>query len=1092
MAANWRRKLLFACAFVLFPWVPDLPAQVETARITGTIRDQSGGLVSGARVAITNVQTNISSETMTREDGSFESVPLRIGEYRVAVEAPGFKRAVRTGLVLQIQQTAVLDFTVELGEIAQEVSVTAQAPLLTTNEPTQGQVIDNQKIVDLPLNGRDYQQLALLSAGANQPAPGARVGGFSGSGMRATQSNYLLDGVDNNNGQIAYQGRQAEVVRPNIDAIQEFKVMTNVFSAEYGRATGAVVNVSLKSGSNEFHGTAFEFLRNEKLDAKNFFDRPDAPRAKFKRNQFGFSAGGPVVRNKTFFFGDYEWTKIRESRTVNATIPTRRMVQGDFSELLPGTRIYDPLTYNAATGERQPFPDNIIPSSRLDPVGAKVASFYPEPNLPGLVRNYGANPPDNLDRDRWDARIDHHFGPKDTFYSRYSYQRDFEPFSPTLPPPAFGAGAADAGNQTTTGHGWMANYNHVFTPMFVLSSKVAWNRIFTTIVPVVDRSLNAEIGLRGVNTSIPGMAAFNPSGYTSVGLGTHLPNNADSQNRQVVTDFTWIRDRHTLKYGINFSWLQNYLFNPQEGVGVFPFDGSYSRNNRTLREGNSVADLLLGFPFQALTANNAYLNQRAPFYDFYVQEEWRATRNLTLNLGLRYELHLPWVETRNGWANFDIDTDPANPSLVVAKDGSRFDRSTIRTDANDFAPRFGFAYKPASKMVVRGGIGVYYTQYEAMGGGEYLQTNPPFHFKALVTTDRLNPTISLVRGLPEDLISPENASNIRTSSYDRNLRRAYSYQWNINLQRELPGDMILEIGYFANAAHKLMRRLEGNFALPGPGDINARRRYQSILVPGSNVIISPLSGNWRHEASSNANFHSLQTRVEKRLSRGLSLLGSYMWSKTLSDARGTSGAGGVSAAEPQDPLNQSLERSHADEHFGHRFVTSYVYDLPLGRGRSFMSSAGRWAEGVFGGWTIAGITTLSSGRTVNLTVQGNPSNSGNPDRPNVIKDWRLPENERSLERWFDTSAFVRNDPFTYGNAGRNLIEGPGTVNFDLAVYKHFALRESVRLQFRAEAFNVMNTPQFGIPNTQLGNPTFGVISSAERPRNLQFGLKILF
>jgi hypothetical protein len=324
------------------------------------------------------------------------------------------------------------------------------------------------------------------------------------------------------------------------------------------------------------------------------------------------------------------------------------------------------------------------------------------------------------------------------------------------------------------------------------------------------------------------------------------------------------------------------------------------------------------------------------------------------------------------------------------------------------------------------------------------------------------------------------------------LRHAYSYQWNLNLQRELPGDMILEMGYFANAAHKLMRRLEGNFALPGTGDINARRRYASILVPGSNVTISPLAGNWRHEASSNSNFHSMQTRVEKRLSHGLSLLASYMWSKTISDARGTSGAGGVSSIEPQNPLNLRAERALADEHYGHRFVSSYVYDLPFGRNRAYMASATRWVEGLLGGWTIAGISTLSSGRMINLSVQGNPSNSGSPDRPNVVKDWKLSKDERRLDRWFDTTAFVRNDPRTYGNAGRNLIEGPGTVNFDFAVYKHFALRETVRLQFRAEAFNVMNTPKFGIPNAQVGNPNFGVISSAERPRNLQFGLKIIF
>ena len=1076
---------LFCC---LFP----LGAQVETARIVGTVTDPSGAVVAQAKVVITNTQTNLVSETSSREDGTYQSVPLRVGEYQVAVEASGFKRTVRSGIVLQIQQTAVVDVVLQVGQLTEEITVEGLAPLLTTTEATQGQVIDNQKIVDLPLNGRDYNQLALLSAGTNQPAPGARVSGFSGSGMRATQNNYLLDGVDNNNAQIAYQGRQAEVVRPNIDSIQEFKVMTNAFSAEFGRATGAVVNVTLKSGTNELHGTVYEFLRNEKLDAKNFFDRPDLPRQKFKRNQYGFSAGGPIVRNKTFFFGDYEWAKIRESRTALSTIPTRRMVRGDFTELLPGTQVYDPLTYNPSTRERALFPGSVIPASRLDRIGATVASYYPEPTVAGLTRNYLWNPPDNLDRDRWDIKIDHSFGAKDNFYSRYSYQRDYEPFSPTLPPPAFGAGAADSGNQTTTGHNWMAAYNHVFSPSFLLSSKVAWNRIFTTIVPEVDRNINAELGLKGVNTTVPGMAAFQPAGYTNVGIGTHLPNNADSQNRQVVADFTWMRSKHTLKFGINFSWLQGFLFNPQEGVGVFPFDGSFTRNTLTLREGNSIADLILGFPYQALTANNAYMNQRTRFQDFYVQDEWRVTSRLTLNYGLRYELHLPWVETRNGWANFDIDTNPASPQIVVAKDGSRFDRATIRTDGNDFAPRFGFAYKAGSKLVLRGGAGAYYGQYEAMGGGEYLQTNPPFHYKAQPTTDRVTPTISLVRGLPEDLISPRNAGNIRTSSYDRNGRHAYSFQWNYGVQYELPKDMLVEVGYYGNVAHKLFRVPEGNFALPGPGDINARRRFRSILVPGPNVVVGPLAGQWRHEPSSNSNFHSLQARLEKRLSFGLSLLGTYIYSKVISDARGTSGAGGASSAIPQDPLNFALERSVADEHRGQRFVASYVYALPFGRGKAYLADMNRASNALFGGWTVAGITTFSAGQPVNLSVQGNPSNTGGPDRPDVIGSWKLSGSERTLERWFNTSAFARNGQFAFGNSGRNLIEGPGTVNFDFAVYKEFAMKERLRLQFRVEAFNATNTPQFGVPNAQVGNPNFGIITIAERPRNLQLGLKFLF
>ncbi|MGH9630408.1 MAG: hypothetical protein ACRD7E_19015, partial [Bryobacteraceae bacterium] len=481
--------------------------------------------------------------------------------------------------------------------------------------------------------------------------------------MRATQNNYLLDGVDNNNAQIAYQGRQAEVVRPNVDAVQEFKVMTSAFSAEYGRAAGAVVNVNLKSGSNEIHGTLFEFLRNEKLDAKNFFDLPDQPRPPFKRNQYGFTVGGPVKRNQTFFFGDYEWTKVRESRTVNNTVPTPRMVNGDFSELLPGTRIYDPATYDPVTRQRQAFAGNIIPQSRLDPIGARVAKLYPEPNKPGLVRNYLFNPADNLNRDRWDAKVDHNFGSYDVFTARYSYQRDYEPVSYSLPPPAFGAGGADAGDVTTTGHNLMVSHNHVFSPTLILSAKAAWNRIFTGIEPAVDRNFNAELGIRGVEQTIPGMAALQPSGYTNVGIGTHLPNNADSQNRQLLADMTWLSSRHSVKFGINFSWKQGFLYNPQQAMGVFPFDGSFTRNPVSAREGNPIADLLLGYPFQAQTSNYAYMNQRAPFYDFYIQDEWRATSRLTLNIGLRYELHLPWVETRNGWANFDIDTDRANPQL---------------------------------------------------------------------------------------------------------------------------------------------------------------------------------------------------------------------------------------------------------------------------------------------------------------------------------------------------------------------------------------------------------------------------------------------
>lgn len=1083
---------LLACSCLVAPLVF---GQVETARITGTVKDQTGAVLPGAKVTILNTDTNIPFVSASDASGHYDSMPVKTGRYRVAVENPGFKRAVRDGIVLQIQQTVVVDFTLELGAQSVEVSITDTPPLLTMNEPTQGQVIDNQKMVDLPLNGRNYFQLALLTSGTNTPPPTNRTGGFSSSGMRITLNDYLLDGVDNNCRQLAASARQAETIRPSVDAIQEFKVMTNSFSAEYGRAGGAVVNAILKSGTNEIRGTAFEFARNEVFDAKNLFDRPQDPKPPFKRNQFGGSLGGPILRSKTFFFGDYEATRIRESRTVNNTIPTQRMAGGDFSELLPAERIYDPETYNAATNERQPFPGNAIPASRIDPVAAKAIRWYPEPNRPGLTNNFLYNPPDRDGTDRWDAKIDHTFGASDNLFGRFSFQRAKSPASPALPLPAVGGGLGGNGvDFQHDGRNFVLAHNHIFSPSLINSLKLGWNRIFTDREAPVRENLNAAIGLKGVNTSLPGSAnfAFTGTAYVTLGAGLFSPNYSDSQTRQLINDLTWIRGRHSVKLGINFSWFQGYESNATWAVGNFEFDGRFTRNTRSGKEGDEAADFLLGLPYKSQYSNVAYVNQRSPSYDAYLQDEWRVTPRLTLNLGLRYELRLPWVETRNGWANFDIDTDPGNARLVLARDGSRFDRATVRTDANNFGPRLGFAYRATDRTVLRGGYGVYYVPFEPFGDSEYLHTNPPFHYKSELLASPLEPLVRLRDGLPPDMLDPRKASDLVTSSFDRGGRLPYAQQWSFSIQRELPGETLFEIGYFANTAHKLTRRLDGNWALPGPGALNPRRRYRSVLEPRSNMLLGPLGRNYRHEAGGNANFHSMQTKVEKRLSHGFSLLASYIWAKAISDSRGATPAGGSSATDPQDPRNLRAERSLADEHCPHRFVASYIYDMPFGRGRKHLAKAHPAVEGLLGGWSFAGITTLSSGGRASPGVPSRPSNTGDADRPNVLHDWRLPKDQRSLSRWFDTTAFSPNSQYTFGNAARNLIEGPGLVNFDFAVYKHFQVRERLKWQFRAEAFNLLNTPPLLNPNVQVGARNFGVISSAGRPRALQFGLKLIF
>lgn len=1078
----WRAVALFVPLLAM--------AQVETARITGTVTDRSDAVIPGATITITHVATSTSISARSDSEGRYVSGPLRIGEYRVEAEATGFKRAVRSGILLEIQQTALVDLKLDVGALTETVSVTSDAPLLATADAAQGQVINNRKIVDLPLNGRDYVQLALLSAGTIQPPASSRFGGFSVAGQRTTENNYLLDGIDNNNMQIAANARRAEAVKPSVDAIQEFRVATNSYSAEYGRAAGGVVNVSIKSGSNEVHGTAFEFLRNEKLDAKNFFDDPQESKPPFKRNQYGFSLGGPLQKNKTFLFGDYEATRIRESSTILNTIPTLAQREGDFSGA--GKPIFDPQTYDARTRSRQPFPGNVIPAARVDPIARQAAAWYPKPQNDALTANFLFTPPLQQDINKFDVRADRIVNGKDTVYYRFSFQRDYLPGSPNLPPPAFGGG--NTANFAHNGRNMAFVWNHVFSPVLVNSSRVGWNQTNTLRSPGINYNVNAQLGLRGLDEGLAGAPAFNISGVTTLGIGANVPNIIDSQTRQLVSDTTWNKGSHSVKFGINIYWLQSYLNNPQNALGAFTFNGNFTRNPAGNAGGQPFADFLLGIPFRTDLSTFTYMNLRAPWYHFYVQDEWRATRHLTLNAGLRYELNLPWVEKRNGMGNFDIDTNPAKPQWRLAANGSRLDRATMTTDTTNFAPRFGFAYQLHEKLVLRGGYGIYIATAEATDGTTFLQTNPPYTLKAQITTDSLTPAFYLRDGVPGNVLVPEKATNLVFSSFERDPQLPFSQQWNFNIQYEPAKDLLVEAGYYGAKSNHLVNRWNANYALPGPGNINTRRRYPSIGYPGTNLTIGPLAALNRHDFNGNSVFHSLQTKVERRLSKGFTLLASYVFSKTIGDVSGFPSSGTAPGAGNgfQNPLNRRLERSVDDQNMKHRIAASYVYDLPFGYGRSWGGNWNRAVDALLGGWSAGGITTLASGLPMSLTVRGDPANTGDVNRPNVVGDPGLSRSERSLQRFFNTAAFVPNAPFTYGNAGRNILEQPGTVNFDFAAYKRFRVTEAVALQFRFEVFNLLNTPQFDPPNLEVGNDLFGRIDSAGRPRNLQFGLKLIF
>ena len=1016
---NHIRRIL-TCLFILLLTSCLAFAQVETARITGTVTDSTGAVIPGTMITFVHVATNTTFEMQADEVGRYVSPPLRIGEYRVELVSEGFKKAVRTGVHLEINETAVLNTVMELGAVSEVVDVTADAPLLETTQATAGQVIDNKRIVDLPLNGRDYIQLALLSQGAVQGL-GGRFGGFSAGGNRTTQNNYMLDGVDNNNVQIAAQGRQAESVKPSIDAVQEFKVSTNSFSAEYGRAMGGVVNVSLKSGSNDFHGTAFEFVRNDKIDAKNLFDAADADKPPFKRNQFGFSAGGPIVKNKLFIFGDYEWTKIRESRTVTTTIPTPLMRSGNFSEI--SKTIYDPYSYNGT--ERSPFPNNTIPTASQDPISREIASWYPDPNKPGLTVNHLFNPPNSSDVDKWDIRTDYNLSSNDTLYFRFSYQRQFDPPSPALPFPAYDS-SANGSPFEHNGRNMAMVWNHVWNPSLITSTRLGWNKMFTERQSPVDNAINAELGIQGVNQALAGMATMNITGYQNIGTGSFTPNLADSQARQLVSDTTWTRGAHSIKFGINFTFLQSYLSNPQQELGVFYFNKNYTRNPKGNAGGDGFADFMTGVSFRGDVSTSVYMNLRAPWYQAYIHDEWRVNRRLTLNIGLRGEFNNQWVEKDDMFSMWDIHTNPNNPDWVFpVSGGSRNERAMIDNDFK-LAPRFGFAYKLFDNTVLRGGYGVFVANYEGTGGGQYLETNPPFHIKVRQSTNSKDISIRLQDGMDPEILTPEKARSVSLSIFERKPTMPIAQQWNLNVQQQFGQNWVWEFGYYGNKANHLVRRYDDNYAPPMAGNIDNNRRYKSLVWPNSDVTISPLGSMNSHHFNGNSLYHGFQTRLEKRFADGFTFWTNFAWSKTIGDTNGFSGSGNTANSGPQNTMNLRLERSLADQHMGKRLVTSFIYELPFGSAKKFGSSWSSVTNAVLGGWSVTGISTLTDGQPAGFSVSGNNTNGSGGQRPNAVagQSWQLSRSERTIERWFNTDALVANNQYEYGNVGRNTFIRP--------------------------------------------------------------------
>lgn len=1070
---------------VLFTLTVAVLASAQTAQISGTVSDPSGAVLTGADVTIRQASTAAERRTKTNTQGLYSFPQLAPGGYDVVVSQSGFKTVTRTGVTLAVDQRAELNIVLEVGSVAEQVEVKSEALLLNPVEASQGQVIGNQRIVEMPLNGRYYGDLALLSAGTVQTAPNSRFGGFSSGGQRVTQNNFLMDGIDNNSVEIAGAGRRSEMVQPSIDAVQEFKVQTNAYAAEFGRAMGSVVNLTTKSGTNDIHGSAFEFLRNEKLDARNYFTPATATKPPFKRNQYGFAFGGPVVlpkiyngKNKTFFFGDYEGTRIRETSTVVSTIPTVRMRTGDFSEL--SKVIKDPTT-------GQPFAGNIIPTSRIDSVSQTLINLYPTPQTSNLASNYTYLSPRTQDVDRWDVRVDQNAGSKDNFFWRFSRQDISVPDTPSLPAPAYGGGNLD---YITRGYNTGAGWNHIFTPSLILSVRAGWNyALFKRTNPAStgNDSLNAKYGIKGGdNTIAGGFSQMSISGYRALGIGGFNPVNRDSQNRQISGDLTWIHGRHNVKTGAGLLKSQNNIDSIRNAVGNYNFSAQYTNDG--------AADFLLGWSNSWSWNTPVAVGLRTYNFSAYVQDDWKISNRLTVNLGIRYEISPPWVERGNRMGIFDIDTNPASPQLVYASNNNGRDgRALVSTDTNNVMPRIGFAFKADDKTVIRAGYGIFYMYMEPFGDNEFLIGNPPYAYGVSLNGSTTAAGVVLASGPPAGSTDFSKATGLQFSSFQRDPKLSSAHQWNFNIQRQLSSDVLLELGYSGSRGIHLVRQYDGNYSAPGPGGLNTKRIYRSVEIPGTGVIASPLAEVYSHRYDGNSIYHAFSAKVEKRFSNGFTVLSSYTFSKTIGDTCGGSAQGNANGCGYQDVRYMNLERSIDNQDVPHRFVTSALFDLPYGRGKRWGSSSHKLVNGVFGGWSVGSIVLASSGLPFSVTTNGNPANIGSiniVNRPNVVGD-PYP-GDRTVQRDFNTAAFVANAQYKTGNAGRNILRQRGSFNWDFSALKNWQLQERLRLQFRFEGFHFSNTPRFNAPNAVLGASNFGVITGADTPRNLQFGLKLVW
>jgi hypothetical protein len=1218
MKRTYRNLLPFVLAVMLVAMAapPAAVGQKDSGGVAGIVRDPAGAVVPGAKITVKDVDRGTETVVTTSAQGEYVASPLKIGRYSVTAEKAGFKKTIVGPITVNIQEHPEVDITLTVGSIHEVMTITSEGPQLQTETSELGDVVNGQEATTLPLNGRNFAQLALSSAGVAPAEPGSRINasyGFSAGGARSEQNNFLLDGVDNNSNLADLLNETAFVIQPSVDAIAEFKLQTNSYSAEFGRGNGAILNAVIKSGTNGFHGDLYEFIRNEKLDARNAFD--EFGRQPYKQNQFGGTLGGPIIKNRTFFFGDYEGLRIRQATPFLELIPTQQMIGGNFSSFLDtssltgvddcngkptyageifNTRLTQALA-SSPTGlcgvpiggyGSNGLPTNIFPTGLIDPLAARLSANWPIPNANIGGLNFLSDPHRQESRNNFDVRVDHKISDKDNAFARFSYENQ-----PSFIPPPFnnlldGGGFFD-GVEDDSYRSLALSEVHLFKPTVINEFRFGYNRINTHRFQLnANQNISSQLNFPNVpfgpdNGGLPNITFGD--GTAGIGSSEYLPS-IEKQNSFVFTDnLTWIRGHHSLKFGTEVRMEQFTIFQPAASRGGLGFDNDFTDNPAAPGTGgSSFATMLLGVADGGVITSLHNIDYRRQIYAGFAQDDWKANDRLTVNVGMRYEVFSTVKEHDNEEGTFVLGSasmlvpDGQNEALTSTLGASipiiHGSRGLIPPDLYNFAPRIGFAFRAMDKFVVRAGYGIFYGGQE---NGPYSNPspgfNPPFFSAESFSTPcgglasnpafapgsnlncsvpQLNtvptggPTNSntLANGFPANALSNPNSPELY--SIQPNLRIPFNQQWHFGWQYQMPGDTVLDVSYAASHGQRLYGFYNGNEAVPdanqsaptaprrtvhkpfpgAPGPCDLAQNALGVFVDASNCDPVFNSSIATFRSNDVSNYNSLQVRFEKRPTHGLQFQLAYTWSHALDDASSAS-LGSQNQGDfrfQNDPL---LEYGNADFDVRQRFVFSYSYDLPFGKNKAFGGNAsGVWNQ-IIGNWQVAGITLASTGNwytptdtSTNLSNSDGGGEVASASRPNVVGN---PNGHPCVPgTLFNTCAFATNTILgSFGDAGRNIIQGPGVQNWDISLLKVFPISEQKHLEFRAEFFNAFNhyDPEFSNPGnfsdsniaTQHGldetaadtgcsngspnsNCAFGFAQAAHDPRFIQFALKFYF